>query len=132
MVTMKLLYLGLIFVSAVLLFLWIHTALPTSIRQLTPSSHPASENKLIPFSNITAMLNMMRTGILREENLYGLSHSLENRFQLGILPETSYDLPRILHFIWVGQPIKPKYVNSINRFSSHNPNYKVSSKAVKE
>ena len=143
--TKKILYLGLGFVSAMLLFMWTHTlstgeqssyrspqseSLPatTTPHQPGPSSAPA--NMSVPYSNIAdpAMHAMLRTGILREEDLFNFSHSLENRFQLGIQQESTYKLPRILHFIWVGAPIKPNYVDSINLFAIHNPNYKVRSK----
>ena len=116
-----------VIVIAVLLTLWSHIYLPTSKSQSTPSSHLAPPNVPFPYSNITdaAMHDLLRSGILHEENMYGFSHSLENRFNLTIQQETTYQLPRILHFIWVDGPIKQKYVNSINLFSIHNPTYKV-------
>ena len=130
--TKKLHYKGLVCVSAVLLTLWIHISLPTSKIQSTSSPHLAGSNVSFPYSNITdaAMHDLLRTGILHEENTYGFSHSLDNRFNLPVQQETTYELPRILHFIWVDGPIKQKYVNSINLFSIHNPNYKVRSKQV--
>ena len=144
--TKKIIYLSLGFVSACLLFVWTNTlstgeqtsylssqldTLPTITQESRHSSQAASLS--VPYSNITdpAMHGMLRTGILREENLFNFSHSLENRFNLGIQQESTYKLPRILHFIWVGAPIKPNYVNSINLFALHNPNYKVRSKEAK-
>ena len=81
----------------------------------------------IPYFNITQLSNLMSKGVEREENNEHLSHSLEmeNRFQSSIQMDTNYELPRTLHFIWAGRPIKEKYVDSINLFSQDNPNYEV-------
>ena len=40
-------------------------------------------------------------------------------------PETSWSLPTIAHFIWLGSMIKEKYVENINKFCNHNPEYQV-------
>ena len=41
-------------------------------------------------------------------------------------PETSWSLPARVHFIWIGPTvIKDKYVNNINNFCQHNPDYEV-------
>ena len=41
-------------------------------------------------------------------------------------PETSWSLPTRVHFIWIGgDVIKDKYVQNINNFCKHNPDYEV-------
>ena len=39
--------------------------------------------------------------------------------------ETSWSLPTRVHFIWVGSLIRDKYVDNINNFCNHNPEYQV-------
>ena len=39
--------------------------------------------------------------------------------------ETSWSLPTRVHFIWIGSLIRDKYVNNINNFCNHNPDYQV-------
>ena len=40
-------------------------------------------------------------------------------------PETSWNVPTRAHFIWIGSLIREKYVNNINNFCNHNPEYQV-------
>lgn len=35
------------------------------------------------------------------------------------------DVPKILHFLWVFQPIPEKYLEAISAFEKNNPNYEV-------
>ena len=39
--------------------------------------------------------------------------------------ETSWRLPTRVHFTWVGSLISKKYVDNINNFCNHNPEYQV-------
>ena len=39
--------------------------------------------------------------------------------------ETSWRLPTRVHFTWVGSLIRKKYVDNINNFCNHNPEYQV-------
>ena len=83
------------------------------------------EEMSIPYSNITNLYTIMKSGIVREEGYSNVSHSLENRFKSIIHPETTWKLPKTLHFIWVGSLIREKYVSAVNLFARHNPNFKV-------
>ena len=90
-----------------------------------PTADTDSEEMSIPYFNISQLSDLMRKGVEREEDNEHLSHSLENRFQSSIQMDTNYQLPRTLHFIWAGTPIKEEYVDSINLFAQDNPNYEV-------
>ena len=90
-----------------------------------PTPDTDSEEMSIPYFNISQLSDLMRKGVEREEDNEHLSHSLENRFQSSIQMDTNYQLPRTLHFIWAGTPIKEEYVDSINLFAQDNPNYEV-------
>ena len=104
---------------------------------LDPDSVPGADERFhqlmkpdemsIPYSNITTHYQMLKNGIVREEGYSGVSHSLENRFNATIHPETTWKLPKTLHFIWVGSLIREKYIKAVNLFAKHNPNYKVGS-----
>ena len=39
--------------------------------------------------------------------------------------ETTWSLPKIMHFIWIGSVIGKNYIKNINLFSVHNPEYQV-------
>ena len=52
--------------------------------------------------------------------------SIEMELPVKKEPETSWSLPNRVHFIWIGSVIKDKYVNNINNFCNHNPEYQVS------
>ena len=40
--------------------------------------------------------------------------------------EENLEVPKLLHFIWTGGQIPDKYVENINAFVEHNPDYQVS------
>ena len=67
----------------------------------------------VPYSNITMLSKEMQKG------------SLKKSFNSTVHQETMWEIPKTLHFIWVGPVIREKYVASINFFSQQNPNYKV-------
>ena len=37
-------------------------------------------------------------------------------FSNGLTPDGSYDLPKTIHFIWIGKPIEEKYIRNIQTF----------------
>ena len=43
---------------------------------------------------------------------------------LSGLDESSYDVPKIIHFIWIENPIKQKYIDNIKAFTK-NTDYKI-------
>ena len=45
-------------------------------------------------------------------------------FANGLPPDGSYDLPKTIHFIWIGKPIEEKYIRNIQTFVI-NKDYKV-------
>ena len=96
-------------------------------RNFLPPPHlqPSTDNRSVPFYNITQLYDTMKIGIYKEEDSTNLNHSLENRFQSRILQEKTWSLPKTLHFIWLGNLIKDKYVNNVNLFAEHNSDYKV-------
>lgn len=95
---------------------------------LDPHFSPKDQKEaLIPYSSLSDIRQYiyLKNGVEGQEHKYNISHSLQNRFQFPIQPEATWTLPSLLHFIWVGPVIREKYVDSINLFSTHNPNYKV-------
>ena len=40
--------------------------------------------------------------------------------------EKSHIVPKILHFLWIYQPIRDNYIEAISNFEKNNPNYEVS------
>ena len=44
----------------------------------------------------------------------------------SIPEEANLTVPKILHFIWFGDPIPRKYIENINKFVEHNKDYQVS------
>ena len=51
--------------------------------------------------------------------------SIEMQLPTNKERETSWSLPTRVHFIWVGSLIRDKYVDNINYFCNHNPEYQV-------
>ena len=51
--------------------------------------------------------------------------SLHKTFSAEMKPEINWDLPRNLHFIWVGRPIPQKYIDTVNSWAIGNPNFQV-------
>ena len=45
----------------------------------------------------------------------------------SVLPliERSHNVPKILHFLWIHQPIRNNYIEAISTFEKNNPSYEV-------
>ena len=78
---------------------------------------PAPVEDLQPMS-LPHLVNEMKIG------------SMKMDFPTKKEPETSWTLPSRVHFIWIGSVIPDKYVNNINNFCEHNPEYQVSPKIL--
>ena len=68
----------------------------------------------LPSNSLTDLSDEMRKGSMK--------------FDIAVKkePETSWSLPTRVHFIWIGgDVIKDKYVQNINNFCKHNPDYEV-------
>ena len=51
------------------------------------------------------------------------SYTFANKYEAE--KDENNDVPQILHFLWVFQPIPEKYLEAISAFEKNNPNYEV-------
>ena len=104
---------------------WIYLSVKDSQDSTKSKPKPVNHYEtFVPHSNITELRKKMHKG-----SLYRIFNSSTRpevvRFNPTVHSESVWEIPKILHFIWVGPLIKEKYVTSINLFAQHNPNYKV-------
>jgi len=68
----------------------------------------------VEFTNISTIRHLMLQGCIK------YNYSVDD-----IEPETSWTLPSVLHFIWLGDIIPEKYINNILSFITNNKHFQV-------
>ena len=64
------------------------------------------EQPPIPFLNISQLGDLMKGGSLKNV-----------QFKAEIIQEPNCKIPKVIHFIWIGEPLPDKYWKNINTFS---------------
>ena len=104
---------------------WIYLSVKHSQDSTKSKPKPLNHYEtFVPHSNITELSMAMQKGSLKRSFNSTVRPEIV-KFNSTASPEILWEIPKILHFIWVGPLIKEKYVNTINFFSQQNPNYKV-------
>ena len=83
-------------------------------------------NKLI-VPNADAM-QILQKGIMNNEELTRIIQGKLDKFasyDLINIEKTRENIPKIIHFIWVGSQLPEKYIDNINTYIDNNPNYEI-------
>jgi len=63
--------------------------------------------------------------IITTKVIYKLCVALALSFCYGASSGANYEVPKVLHFIWMGKQLPQKYVDNIRNLSAINPDYKI-------
>ncbi|XP_023341973.1 inositol phosphoceramide mannosyltransferase 3 [Eurytemora carolleeae] len=88
---------------------------------------PSSRNELFLFTQKDPRVELTNLSITQKDpkTTIGGRNTQAITVDLPIEPETSYTVPKKLHFIWMGKHIPEKYQKNILTFVKVNPDYQV-------
>ena len=84
-------------------------------------------NKLILPKN--EAMQILQKGIINKEAFNGIIWGQLDKFSkyglVDIDNAVEYEIPKILHFIWIGSQLPEKYIENINTYIVNNPSYEI-------
>ena len=82
----------------------------------------------LEYTNISVMRQYMMKGSVQFSTQFSdinPNRSIKYNYSAESEPETSWTIPQVLHFIWLGEVIPEKYINNILGFVTNNPHFQV-------